>query len=213
MTKIKRLANLHGQTFGRLLVLDTIYSEVHQHKVWRCKCQCGNIVDIPTNALINNRTRSCGCLSKERRKFCKRTHGETGTVLYKRWAAMKARCKENCKYSKWYSDRDISVCDRWNIFENFKSDMEETFIQHFQIHGSRNTTLERIDSNQGYSPDNCKWATFKEQACNKRTAITLKSYSDIERFLKELNKLKKSNITLDKSEYTTLCYNCRFNKN
>lgn len=213
MTKSKKILNLEYQTFGRLLAIETVYSEIHKHYVWKCKCECGNFINVPSTALIHNRTRSCGCLSKERRKFCKRTHGETGTILYKRWAAMKSRCKQNSKYSKWYSDRGIFVCERWNDFNLFKEDMESSFVKHLAEHGTRNTTLERIDSNREYSPENCKWATFKEQCCNKRSGITLNNYKSTCRFILELNKLKGTDISISEIEYITLSYKCRLNKN
>ena len=211
MTKIKRLLDLQHKVFGQLTVIETIYSETHKHDVWKCLCSCGNYTNVPSTALVHNRTRSCGCLSKNVRHLCKRSHGQNGTLLYKRWLSMRGRCKPNAKCSKWYHERGITICPRWEKFENFKQDMEVSFKEHLEKFGAKQTTLERVNTNDGYKPENCKWATFKEQHCNQRKGIVIKNLKTLNNFLKEINKVKGTDISLTEEEYLTLSYNFRLN--
>lgn len=102
-------------------------------------------------------------------------HGGKGTPLYSRWKNMKTRCyNKNREYYKNYGGRGIKVCDEWkNSFINFRTDMEESFLLHYEKHGSRQTQLDRIDNNKGYNKDNCKWSTMLEQAQNTRNVRLL----------------------------------------
>jgi len=94
----------------------------------------------------------------------RRTHGKSGTRIYDVWVAMKKRCNPNNKYGqKNYSSRGITVCKRWLKFENFFADMGPR---------PKGKTLERCNNDKGYSPSNCKWATYAEQNANKRPAFT-----------------------------------------
>mgnify|MGYP001588603340 CR=1 FL=1 len=93
------------------------------------------------------------------------THGMTGTPIYKKWSAMKDRCgRINHPYNR-YVERGIKVCNEWNLFENFYKDMGATF--------KVGLSLERIDNNKGYSKDNCRWATPKEQSRNRSNTTRL----------------------------------------
>ena len=159
--------NITGERFNRLTAVKYVGVNKHKHSVWECRCDCGKTVNIPIGALRTGNTKSCGCLNLELISSMNRTHGRSRTPEYRNWCAMKERC--NSPYHKNYSDyggRGIRVCERWDSsFENFLADMgPRPFLK---------ATVERIDSSKGYSPDNCRWATQKEQTRNKRNTVFL----------------------------------------
>lgn len=179
-----RFEDLTGYRFGRLLVLE----RAPNTKVvkWNCQCNCGNKITVTTCNLKSGSTKSCGCLRRDvARQNAKEhtTHGFTRTRLYYIWEDMKRRCyaKERKGYKN-YGGRGIRVCDEWkNDFTIFKD-------WAFENGYNDELTIDRIDVNGNYEPSNCRWATWKEQANNKRnkTAIefegethTLKEWSEI----------------------------------
>jgi hypothetical protein len=127
------------------------------HRVGQFRCYCGKIFTTRLESVNNGNTTSCGCYRPLRK------HGEsrTRTAEYSRWNGMKTRCNNPraTSYSR-YGGRGIRVCDRWiNSYENFLADMGRCPIGY---------SLNRIDNNKGYSPENCCWDTYKNQARNRR---------------------------------------------
>lgn len=138
------------------------------------RCACGSYKLLPPGVVERGKAKSCGCLRREhlaRAGDRTRTHGLSSTIFYKRYTGMMTRCYNlKSKGYENYGGRGITVCERWHTFENFRDDMYESYLEHRKAHhGKWQTSLERINNNLGYSPDNCKWATPVEQSSNKRT--------------------------------------------
>lgn len=150
-----------GDTFGRLTVVKKEAVSKDRHIVWGCVCQCGNSVSVPSNRLTTGNTKSCGCLVRDMKTGTK--HGGCGTRLYRIWHTMRARCKYDSHIeSANYKQRNIAVCHDWNnSFENFRRWAIDA--------GYKETlTLDRIDVNGNYEPQNCRWVSYKTQNNNKR---------------------------------------------
>lgn len=163
----KNFDDLTGKRFGRLTVIS--WAECRQgNTYWNCLCDCGKTKVVSRSSLISKKQKSCGCLlaelSGKRAAKLFRTHGMRRTRLYYIWCSMKDRCnnKNNHCYER-YGGRGISVCDEWQHFEPFR---DWAFANGY----ADNLSIERIDCNGNYEPNNCTWIPLADQNKNTRAS-------------------------------------------
>lgn len=181
MGKIK---DISGQKFGRLNVIKYAYTDKRHTAIWQCKCDCGNIVEVRGDALRNGTIQSCGCLQEDRRKEALTKHGQSRSKLYKVYHSMKGRCynKNNREYHN-YGARGIAVYSEWlSSYETFYDWAIENGYQD-------GLTIDRIDVNKGYEPDNCRWVNNKTQQNNKRNNIYLTCNNKTQTLMQWANEL------------------------
>lgn len=161
----KPLIDLAGMKFGRLSVKER--AGFDGKTLWRCICECGEERIVRGPHLRSGKQVSCGCHRAEiaRKRMTKHGNAPRSGVsrTYSIWQNMVARCNNpNSDSWKDYGGRGITVCDKWSTFDGFLSDMGEA---------PDNGTLDRIDTNRGYYPDNCRWADWATQMRNKRNNV------------------------------------------
>lgn len=146
--------------YGRLVALEAVGKDKNRHIMWECICDCGNKKVVAGTSLMSGYTVSCGCYQKEVMQNVGKTHGKSKTKLYYVYRGMIARCYgKEIKYQERYKGK-IFVCDRWlDGFQNFYDDMSPTYKE--------GLSLDRINNNGNYCPENCRWATAEVQANNK----------------------------------------------
>lgn len=171
----KNLENLIGMRFNKLVVVERAENSKQGKRMWICKCDCGRTKQKPvsTYELKSGKVKSCGCLYYESNKDGRTTtHGKSRSRIYKIWNSMKARCfNPNHQAYKQYSGRGIKVCDEWA--NNFPA-----FYSWAMANGyTESLTIDRIDNNKGYSPDNCRWTTYVIQENNRSNnrLVTIKN--------------------------------------
>lgn len=158
----RHFKDLSGQKYGRLTVLGP-FDIINGRMNFLCECECGTIIMTSGDKLKSGNTKSCGCLRREVTGNRARKHGMKNTRLNRIWRSMNYRCNNpNHKDHSVYYDRGITVCDEWK--NDFKA-----FYDWAISNGYRDDlSIDRIDNDKGYSPDNCRWATAKEQRENQR---------------------------------------------
>lgn len=187
---MSRLLDFTGQRFGRLTALERVYPERSGNAIWRCRCECSNITDVRSNKLRSGRTKSCGCLAADLYRERHTTHGKTSSREYEAWCRMIQRCT-NSNHSAYrnYGGRGIRICPQWAVFERFFEDVGE------RPHGM---TLDRLDNNGDYEPDNVAWRSRFDQANNKRSNRLIWICGECRTLAQWLRKLGMNRSSFDK---------------
>ncbi len=175
-----KLIDLTGQKFGRLTVMSRAENTKDGKAKWKCKCDCdGKIVEVRSTKLRSGETKSCGCLQKEIISKCNTKHGDSCNRLYQIWNNIRERTNRiNHPYYKDYGGRGIFICEEWK--ENYLLFKEWAMSNGY----NENLTIDRIDNDKGYEPDNCRWVTAKTQQNNKRSNKNM-TYNGVTKTLSE----------------------------
>lgn len=170
-----KFLDLTGKVFSRLTAIRRVenHSGYGQAR-WLFLCECGRSKELFGYSVVHGKVKSCGCLKTETKS--RLLHGRTGSPEFLSWVSMRQRCKNpRCKAYSDYGGRGIDICREWDVFETFLADM-----------GPRpaGASLDRIDNDKGYSPQNCRWASKSQQINNRRLSI-LYEYDGVSRPLIE----------------------------
>ena len=169
--------NLVGNKYGRLLVVDRIrkFENNRWRTYYKCNCECGKTITTRNDGLVRGTTLSCGCYHLEKTGSINRgkptatlTHGQSHTRLYKVFRDMKTRCyNKNSPDYKNYGGRGITICDEW--LKDFLSFARWAFLNGYDPTAPKmQCTIDRIDNDKGYAPNNCRWVDIATQNRNRR---------------------------------------------
>lgn len=185
-----KISECIGQQFGYWTILreDTEREEKDNRKIKYCicRCKCGTVKSVNFNNVTRGLSKSCGCYKQETTRSRSRKHGKTGTRLYQTWINMRRRCyeKTNKRYKN-YGGRGITVCDEWQGEKGFVKFSEWAMRTGYDETAKYGTcTLDRIDYNGNYCPENCRWVTIQEQNVNRTNNVYV-TYAGITMTLKE----------------------------
>lgn len=171
-----------GKRFGRLVVQEIIPSKVFSSFIHaKCLCDCGKITHPTAVSLIKGEIKSCGCLSLEKMTLSKIKHNMSKSRLYFTWKSMNQRCSNPNSYSyQYYGKRGIKVCDEWKGDKGFENFAEWAYENGYDESKDRTEqSLDRIDVNGDYCPENCRWADIETQSYNKTDTTFVNIYGEM----------------------------------
>lgn len=186
-SKKRKAEDFIGHRYGKLVVVGIAGKGTHNRTLMKCVCDCGNEKLVPFGNLNTGHSNSCGCLEREnyeRLGNLNKTHGESNTRLYKEWMRMRVRCNNpNTKSYMGYGGRGIKISKQWDDFLLFKE---------WALNNGYDDTLslDRINVDGDYEPNNCRWITMREQSLNKRNTIYVTYHGEkkpLKLWAKELN--------------------------
>lgn len=192
-----KLVDLTGKRFGILTVIKRVENNKWNETVWLCKCDCGKEKKLSYGKLVLRKQQSCGCLHKPPDVT---KHGLRNHKLYYLWSGMRQRCNNpNGEFYNYYGGRGIKVCDEWdNKKDGFINFYNWAIKNGYDINAKyRKCTLDRIDVDGNYCPENCRWVDSKQQSNNRRSNVILKYKGEehnISEWCKKLN-LTRSAVT------------------
>ena len=171
-----RRIDLTGQIFGKLTVISFDHTGKDGHSFWLCQCICGKRTIVAFSNLKQGVTLSCGCLRKAKLAAMSSTHGDSRAGkrkrLYRIWMGLRCRCNNtHSKDYNLYGGRGVTVCDAWNNYENFRN---WALANNYKD----NLSIDRIDPNGGYTPENCRWVINQVQANNKRNNMKITAFGE-----------------------------------
>lgn len=162
-----KMIDMTGQKRGRLTVVERVDNNSQGQTQWRCICECGNECITTGVYLRNGHTKSCGCLCADMLRDLRTTHGESTSRIYRIWRDILRRCEDPRRrgYAD-YGGRGITICDEWKTYETFRDwSLANGYAEDLSV--------DRIDNNKGYCPENCQWTNDITQANNKRNNVVI----------------------------------------
>lgn len=168
-----KFKDLTGLKFGKLTVIEQAGHDKYNKILWKCKCDCGNETITHGRDLVNGHCKSCGCLLSVNKKKRSRFKGLSDTRIYTIWKGMIQRCNNsNCDAYSYYGAKGIKVCDEWSGTQGFFN-----FVAWSLENGyNKDLTIDRINGQDGYCPNNCRWADWSTQRRNQNRAVAVNQY-------------------------------------